>query len=296
MDELTANTQEHMVFCNSKERVADLSGYAATEVRKDMFEVTTADFHDACRPGRCVYLKTCNTENAGEGVFPVGSEEEFLAELEGIRDRTRRYGLNRTLVIQPEIVGDNKSFQVFLDPEEPDRIPVVALTDQLVSPDRKKYAGSVNHVVTPERCEVVGPAILDLVERTWRHCPGARGFLMCDYFEEEDGTTVVYDPGLRPSSNTAAAMVKLWIEEAAGASATVVNSPWFDFGEPGLPYGEVVGRLGRHADPDTIVDRRLGVLPRGHNHIQGKSRFIVITPEPEDYAPFRKELEERIIR
>jgi len=295
VDDLTANTQANMVFGNSKETVFELSAYAATEVRKDMFEVTVDDFHAAHEPGRTVYLKTCNTENAGEGVFPVASVEEFDKELADIRSHTRENDLNPILVIQPEIVGDNKSFQVFLLPDSPGEVPLVALTDQLIGPDGKKYAGSINHTVTPARAEAVGAAVLDLVDRMGTCCPGSMGFVMCDYFEQADGRIVTYDPGLRPSSNTAAAMVKLWVEEATGSYASVANSPWFDFGEPGIPYAEVVARLGDYAEPDRIVERKLGVLPRGHNHIQGKSRFIVITPTAEEYAPFRAELEERIV-
>ncbi len=294
-DDVTINSQHDMIFMNSKETVRQLSSFAAEEVHKDMFEVGEADYRAAARPGRKVYLKTCNTENAGEGVFPSESVEEFMTELRGIRKRTERYGLNPIVVIQPEIVGQNRSFQIFLRPEEHDRIPVVALSDQLVDPTGRKYAGSLNHVVTPERTEPVAPAILDLVEKVHQHCPRAFGFVMCDYFEQSDGTIVTFDPGLRPSSNTGAAMVKLWVEEATGQSAGVTNSPWFDFKEPGMTYDRIVERLGDYADPDSIVANRLGVLPRGHNPIQGKTRFIIITPEPGDYADFRAELEQRII-
>ncbi len=294
-DALTVNSYHDMEFLNSKENVRDLSGYAAPEVHRDMFEVGEADYEAAHHPGRRVYIKTCNTENAGEGVFPCNDLAEFMSELEGIRSRTRQYDLNPTLVIQPEVVGDNKSFQIFLRPDEPNRIPVVALTDQLVDPDGKKYRGSLNHVVTAERTEPIAPAILDLVERIHVHCPGAFGFVMCDYFEQDDGTIVTFDPGLRPSSNTGAAMVKLWVEEMAGQPAGVTNSPWFDFGQPGMTYDEIARRLGKYADPDHIVANRLGVLPRGHNPIQGKTRFIIITPTPDDYEDFRAELEQQII-
>jgi hypothetical protein len=295
-DDCTANSQRNMEIANSKQMVRALSAYAAEELHKDMFEVGEEDFQALHVPGRRVYLKTCNTENAGEGVFPVADLAEFEAALTEIRERTRRYGLNPTLVLQPEIVGRNKSFQIFLDPWDPDRIPVVALTDQLIGPDGKKYAGSVNHVVTSERLEVVGPAILDLVDRIWEHCPGALGFVMCDYFEQEDDRIVTFDPGLRPSSNTGAAMVKLWIEETAGVATTVTNSPWVDAGEPGLPYRVVEDRLGAYADPDVIVAQRFGALPRGHNHLQGKTRLIIITPTAEDYPAFREEIEQRVAR
>ncbi len=293
-DDVAVNPLKDMVLGNSKETVCQLSAYAAPEVRRDMFEVGDADFEAAHEPGRRVFVKACNTENAGEGVFPVETVEEFRRVLADARTNVERYGLNRMVVIQPEIVGDNKSFQVFIDPARTADVAVVALTDQLVGPDGKKYAGSINHDITRERLEGVGPAILDLVDRLRTLCPGAFGFVMCDYFERPDGGVVVYDPGLRPSSNTGAAMVKRWVEEATGRFAGVANSTWFDFDEPGMPYSKVVDRLGEWADPDHILTHRLGVLPRGHNPIQGKSRFLIVTPTKEDYEEFRVELMERV--
>ena len=253
-----------------------------------------ADYDRVHEPGNRIFIKTCNTESAGEGVYPVETLDEFREAVETIRAKALKYDLNRTLVLQPEVIGTNKSFQVFLDPARPGEIAVVALTDQLIGADGKKYAGSINHDLTRERIEVVGPAMVDLVDRLMARCPDAMGFVMCDYFERPDHTVAVYDPGLRPSSNTGAAMVKRWVEEATGQFAGVANSTWFDFGEPGMPYEQVVKRLGHYADPDFITANRLGVLPRGHNHIQGKSRFIIITPHKDDYEAFRVELEERV--
>ena len=293
-DDVAVNSLRDMVIGNSKESVAQLSAFAAPEVRKDMFEVGDADYHESHEPGRRVFLKACNTENAGEGVFPVETLDEFRATLDDLRAKAQEYDLNRTVVIQPEVVGDNKSFQVFLDPARPAEIAVVALTDQLVGPDGKKYAGSVNHDLTAERLEVVGPAIIDLVDRLTSLCPDATGFVMCDYFERPDGTVAVYDPGLRPSSNTGAAMVKRWVEEATGQFVGVANSTWFDFDEPGMPYQKVLDRLGEWADPGHILTHRTGVLPRGHNPIQGKTRFLIITPSQDDFEGFKVELQQRV--
>jgi hypothetical protein len=293
-DDVAVNRLRDMVIGNSKETVCQLSAFAAPEIRKDMFEVDDADFDTCHEPGRRVFVKACNTENAGEGVFPVENLDEFRTVLDEARAKVARYDLNRTVVIQPEVVGVNKSFQVFIDPERTDDIAVVALTDQLVGPDGKKYAGSINHDITRERLEVVGPAIVDLVDRLAALCPDAFGFVMCDYFERPDGSVAVYDPGLRPSSNTGAAMVKCWVEEATGRFAGVANSTWFDFDEPGMPYSKVVDLLGEWADPDHILTHRLGVLPRGHNPIQGKSRFLIVTPTQADYEDFRVELMERV--
>ncbi len=293
-DDVAVNSVADMFIGNSKQSVSKLSAFAAPEIRKDMFDVTEADFHETHEPGLRVFVKTCNTESAGEGIFPVENLEEFRTTLESIRAKTRKYDLNPTLVLQPEVVGTNKSFQVFMAPGEPREIAVIALTDQLVGDDGKKYAGSINHDLTPQRLEVVGPAIIDLVDRLKGLCPNAVGFVMCDYFERPDGTVAIYDPGLRPSSNTAAALVKRWIEEATGQFASVNNSTWFDFDNPGMVYEQVVERLGRYADPDFIVANRLGALPRGHNHIQGKTRFIIITPTQDGYEAFRQELVDRI--
>jgi hypothetical protein len=293
-DDVAVNSAHDMFIGNSKKHVSRLSSYAAPEIRKDMFDVTDADYEAVQEPGLRVFIKTCNTESAGEGVFPVETLAEFRTELEGIRDKALQYDLNRTLVLQPEVVGTNKSFQVFLDPARPEQIAMVALTDQLVGADGKKYAGSINHDLTRERLEVIGPAIIDLVDRLKGLCPDAQGFVMCDYFERADHSVAIYDPGLRPSSNTGAAMLKRWVEEATGEFVAVTNSTWFDFGAEGMPYETVLGKLGEYADPDHIWANRYGALPRGHNHIQGKSRFIVFTPRNEDFEDFRKELEDRV--
>src|SRR6185369_11260501 len=94
------------------------------------------------------FLKTCNTENAGLGVFIARTAEEFDAHLGAIRERQRRFDLSRKLVVQQEIIGENRSFQVLLDPGARDEIQVVALSDQLVEADGKTYRSSVNHAIT----------------------------------------------------------------------------------------------------------------------------------------------------
>ena len=55
----------------------------------------------------------------------------------------------------------------------------------------------------------------------------------------------------------------------------------------------VLERLGEYADLAYVLEHRLGVLPRGYNHVQGRSRFIIVTPDQESYEPFRAELKER---
>ena len=74
----------------------------------------------------------------------------------------------------------------------------------------------------------------------------------------------------------------------------MTNSTWFEFGADGMPYEDVLPRLGEYADPDHICATRYGALPRGHNHLQGKTRFIVFTPTNDDFEDFRAELEARV--
>ena len=78
--------------------------------------------------------------------------------IESIRQKQAQFDLRRTLVLQPEIIGANKSFQVLLDPSEPEHVQVVALTDQLVEADGKTYRSSINHPITAETVEHVGAA------------------------------------------------------------------------------------------------------------------------------------------
>lgn len=292
-DPQCVNSSRDMMIVNSKEYVKDLSSYAPHEIALDMGNVGQESLDQVktlLATGR-LYVKTCNTEAAGKGVFRVSDFGEFETLLANLNQaRLQHPHLSEKLVVQPEIKGINKSFQVFMDPARPDQIPVIALTDQLIATDGVTYAGSVNHAVSAERLEKIGPAIVDMLNRVQAVCPGSMGFLMCDYFEQPDGKVVLFDPGLRPTGNTPGAMVRLWLEETTGKSLKVTNGVQFDFGEPGLEYAEVVRRLGRYADPVTMQMEGYGVLPWGHNHIQGKSSFIVITPSEKEFPAFMAEL------
>ncbi len=47
-------------------------------------------------------------------------------------------------------------------------------------------------------------------------------------------------------------------------------------------------------DPRSAFRKDYGALPRGHNHLQGKTRLIIITPTADDYPDFRAEIEQRV--
>lgn len=264
-------------WVNSKEDLATLTSFGPTEVVKDMYDATLADFEAARRGGGRVFLKTCNTESAGKGVFIAASPEEYEAQLASIRDSQQRFGLNRRLVIQPEIVGKNRSFQVLLDPSTPDVVQVVALTDQLVEDDGKTYRSSINHAITAENVERVGAAILDIVDHVWARDPRAFGFLMSDYFDTAEGP-VVYDPGLRPTGNTATALAAHLARKLTGRHFTTSLLP-LPTNRPGLTFADFARRAGALADPENLVREGRALMPWGWNPIQGFGMIIAVAEE-----------------
>jgi hypothetical protein len=261
------------LWLNSKDTLASITAYAPREIIKDMFAVTRDDYRAVARSSGRVFLKTCNTETAGLGVRICHSEDEFARHLETLQEEQQRFGLNRTVVIQQELVGQNRSFNLFLDPATPDEIQVVALTDQLVEADGKTYRGSVNYPVDAANLAPVGPVIMDVVQRIWRRHPEAFGFLMCDFFEAPNGEITVYDPGIRPSGNTATAMVHLLAKGLAGRSLYTSNF-LLDTGRAEVPYSEVVSRLGALARPQHIAAGGEAILPWGWNARQGRGILV----------------------
>jgi hypothetical protein len=284
-DGVSANSQEMMTALNSKEHVSRFTKYAPKEIKKSAELVSAVDFRILHRPGLRVFIKTCNTEAAGEGVFPVATEQEFITVIERLKQEISSHKLNSLIVLQAEISGKNKSFQVLLDPRNPREIPVIALTDQLIQADGKSYAGSINHQITADNLRLVGPAIIDMVDRIRIESATTSGFLMCDYFECANGKVVLFDPGLRPTGNTPAAMVKLWFEERTGEPVTTTSFFVVDFKRPIL-YSEIVEKLGSLADCNSMLKTKFGVLPWGHNHVSGRSIFTLITPDASQVEDF----------
>lgn len=264
-------------WVNSKEDLASMTSFGPTEVVKDMYDVTLADFESARRDGGRVFLKTCNTESAGKGVFIAATAEEFEATLASIRESQRRFDLSRRLVVQPEIIGKNRSFQVLLDPSDRDTIQVVALTDQLVEADGKTYRSSINHAITPENIAPVGAAILDIVDHVWARHPDAFGFLMSDYFDTAHGP-VIYDPGLRPTGNTATALAAHLGRKLTGRRFTTSLLP-LPTGRAGLTFADFEKRAGGLVEPENLVREGRALMPWGWNPIQGFGMIIAVAEE-----------------
>lgn len=279
-------------WLNSKERLDTMTRFAPRETVKDMYEVTVSDYEEASGHGggdaHRVFLKTCNTENAGTGVFIARTPKEFEAELAGIRTKQAQFGLSRRLVVQPEIVGDNKSFQVLLDPRARGRVQVVALSDQLVEADGKTYRSSVNHEITADSVSPVGEAILDMVDRIWEVHPEGFGFLMSDYFQTARGP-VLYDPGIRPTGNTATAMAAHLARKITGRFfATRLMQ--LRTGKPGLTFGAFAERAGALVRPEFLVERRRAIMPWGWNALQGFGMLIAIAEDEDALAGLQAEL------
>ncbi|MFT3770341.1 MAG: hypothetical protein QM820_33355 [Minicystis sp.] len=295
VDDLGADFDAHSIvpsdlsrWVNSKDDLGALTSFGPSEVVKDMYDVTRADYDAAHHDGGRVFMKTCNTESAGLGVYIARSPEDFEAHLASIRDRQKRFDLNRSLVIQPEIIGKNRSFQVLLDPTAKDTVQVIALTDQLVEADGKTYRSSINHAITAETVEPVGAAILDIVDRVWARHPEAFGFLMSDYFDTARGP-VIYDPGLRPTGNTATAMAAHLGRKLTGRHVTTSLVP-LPTGRAGLTFADFVRRTSGLCEPESIVKNGRALMPWGWNPIQGFGMVIAIAEDQAAVEALRAEI------
>jgi hypothetical protein len=275
-------------WVSSKDALPELTGFGPSEVVKDMYDVDRADFEAARRGSGRVFLKTCNTESAGLGVYIAATAEEFDAHLATIKGRQVQFDLSRRLVVQQEIVGQNRSFQVLLDPAHRDEIQVVALTDQLVEADGKTYRSSINHAITAENVAPVGAAILDLADRVWARHPQAFGFLMSDYFATASGP-VIYDPGLRPTGNTATAMAAHLGRKLTGRPVTTSLVP-LPTGVEGLTFADFARRAGGLCEPESIVATGRALLPWGWNAIQGFGMIIAVAPDQAAVEALRAEV------
>lgn len=272
-------------WVNAKDELPSLSGFGPPEAVKDMYEASLDDFRAAKRGEGRVFLKTCNTESAGAGVFIVRTEGEFEQQLAVLREKQRQFGLSRRLVIQPEIVGQNRSFQVFLDPKNKGQIQVVALTDQLVEADGKTYKASVNHPISAANVEPIGHAIIDMARRIWERAPDAFGFLMCDYFQTAEGP-VLYDPGLRPTGNTATAMAAHLARKLTGRDA-FTSLIFATTGVRGLSFAQFRERAGELVEPAAIRRTGRGLLPWGWNHVLGCGTLIGVAPHEAAFDELR---------
>src|SRR5262249_8123140 len=154
---------------------------------------------------------------------------------------------------------------------------VIALSDQLVQADGKTYRSSINHAITAENVEPVGEAILDMVDRVWAAHPEAYGFMMSDYFATREGP-VVYDPGLRPTANTATALAAHRARKLTGRHFMTCLLP-LPTGKEGLTFAGFACRAGALVEPESLVTRGRALMPWGWNPIQGFGMIIAIAED-----------------
>ena len=288
-DDITVNSTQTMKIVNSKEYVNALSSYACPETCVTFDQATDRDYLQYAKPGKRVYLKTCNTESTGRGVFPVTSLEEYRSTIATLKAKAQSMNLSNLLVIQPELTGENKSFQVFMGNNQ---LGLVADATQLIADDGKTFAGNINHTVNQESVARLSTIVEDFVDKTQSLCPDAFGFAVCDYFQDESGTKTVIDPGLRPTGNTAAAMISAWLKEE-GIHAYVHNLVPFAMKKP-MNFENVAALLGNLVDKNHIATHARGVLPWGFNHADGSGVLIFVAPTEADYPALLKEVNAKL--
>ena len=291
-DSVSVNLWEDFVTASSKDKVSLLTAYAPRELIVDMTSVDQEQFAQIWQPGRSLYVKCCNTESGSGGVYRVDATSDlneawhkFATLLLDLNKTRSTFGLKSELVLQPEVVGENHSLQVFIDPKRPEDIQVVGISKQLNGEDGFSYAGNLLLDVNPQTIRPVAHAMVDLVDRLRSNTKNPFGFLMCDFFHTAEGEVVLFDPGLRPTAATPSMMAKMWMKEKFGRDAAISAFTMLKFGEP-LDYAEVVRRVGDFADPKKIAETGYGILPFGHNHLQGIANVMLVTPTYQDYAPF----------
>ena len=272
-DAVSAVSQDAMEFVNKKSNVAVLAGaYAPPEEIVSVGNLS-ADLYERMKPSSgVIYLKTCTGEGGGIGVIRVTSREDMAATIAKLQGT---YSADESIIVQPEIKGRNFRFQIFLNPKNLESVPVVSLTEQIVADDGIQYTGSLPIPVTPENLAVIGDAIVEFANNIRLRYPDAVGFASCDFFRTEDHKTILFDPALRPTGNTASFMLRLDLQER-GVPSIVADYKRIKLNAPNLPFSEVERVLGPVIDAQAVLKSGVGVLPWGYNQYQGEGTFMVL--------------------
>lgn len=274
---VTVNTSEAMRIANSKEFVSELSSYSSPEIKTTFDEVTVDDFNKLISKSDTVFVKTCNTECSGRGVYLVKTAAEFEALINQLKATANKNDLSQTVILQPKLTGEEKCFEIFIN--ETGDTSLLSISKQRIAADGKTYAGSTSCEVTPEYLSKIEPVILDFVNNLKNKCPGVYGVAMCDYFEDarKENPFTVIDPGLRPTGNTAAAMVDLMFKDK-GQQVHVKNAVPFKMSRP-TDFAEVEKKLGKLCVLDEAFKTGFGVLPWGYNNKNGVGMLMLVAPD-----------------
>lgn len=281
-------------FVNTKKNTKHLSRFAAPYEVVHLERTTAADFERVGNGGP-VYVKTNNTENTGDGVFKCDTPRQYVSTVTKLYDDAMKHGLDLEIVLQPRIEGDNRSFQFFLDPSTPETIDVLSISRQLIEEDGKTYLGNENPPLTPELLTPQVRAMMtDMAQRIRTIDPQTFGFIMCDYFQLPDGRVLAFDPGLRPSGNTATILSRMYLEEqlsSAGYRSEMFAAP---ARREGMSFKEYVRPIDAILGPQSAARDGHCVLPWGYNHVQGKALLIALSKTRDGIAAIVDDVQETL--
>ena len=274
-DPHAANRSELHRLVNTKKYLRPLSAWAADYELVDLDAACAEDF-ERIGGGKRVYVKLNNTENTGDGVRPVDTAEQYMATVREIKAQADAHGLDRQIAVQPQIQGRNHSFQFVMRPGD-QRLGLIALSNQRVADDGVTYAGSENLPLTPEAVTPELAAVMtDMAARIRAIDPEAFGCVMCDYFTTPDGRILTFDPGLRPTGNTATALARMRAEEELGMKPLVSEFFFVPTTPTERSYDAFSAPLGKRIQMDNIVQSGWAIQPWGYNQHMGRGPLIAI--------------------
>lgn len=288
-------------YVNTKKYVTDLTSSPAPYEIVDLRTATAADF-DRIGGGKTVYVKLNNTENTGTGVRRCKSAAEFAElvkelRLEAEAHQEGDYALDFDIVVQPSIDGINRSFQCFVTPEEPTHVRALTVSKQFVEDDGVTYNGNEN---PPIQLEDIDPEVSilmrDMVARIKTIDPQVFGFIMCDFFETPDGRRLAFDPGLRPTGNTATVQARMFIEEVTGQQGYHSHFFFVPSDKPNTPFKDYTRPIDSLMGPDAAVKEKATVLPWGYNQHKGNGLFIAVARTQQQVSALIEETKGVLLR
>jgi len=274
-DDISVNSARTLRYVNTKKYLRELSSYAAPDTIVDLRKTTVHDFF-AVGKGDTVYVKKNNTENTGNGVLICKTADQYEAIVQELLSEAKEHHLDFDIVLQSRIEGTNRSFQYFMTPDQPKSIGMMALSYQHIEKDGKTYAGSDNVPVSAENVDAnLAAMMLDMATKLRALDSKVFGFVMCDYFETKDGL-LAFDPGLRPTGNTATALARMFMEEQMREPHLLSSLTFIPSARPETSFKNYTKPIDALMGPDAFVKEESCVLPWGYNHLQGNGLFIGI--------------------
>ncbi len=290
-DHCSVNKASTVRTINTKKHLNAISSYGAPYEVVDLRSAHADDFERIAGADGVVYVKKNNTETTSSGVLICRSPEEFQNIVRRLLEEAHTYELDMEIVVQPRIQGENRSFQYFTSPKEPDRIHVLTVSKQFVEADGKTYAGNEN---PPMNLEVIDGNVrllmTDMHRRIHTIDPQTFGFVMCDFFQREDNTCLTFDPGLRVSGNTPTILARMFVEEQTGEHGQY-TSEFFGMSEgkfftdgskSGTSFADYTRPIDALMGPKAAMKDGSCVLPWGYNQYKGEGLFIAVAKSRAD--------------